>query len=79
MVRSIVLVEAACMFLAAQTQNKHTEKIYYLQYCLANSLSVFLARSYILNKPISINLCTTVRSWPASKVLVGSGRGICLM
>ena len=49
MVRSIVLVEAACMFLAAQTQNKHTEKIYYLQYCLANSLSVFLARSYILN------------------------------
>ena len=25
-----------------------TQKRYYLQYCLANSLSIFLARSYIL-------------------------------
>ena len=33
-------------FRPARFHNKHTE-LYYLQYCLANSLSIFLASSYI--------------------------------
>ena len=32
-----------------QTAEITTQKIYYLQYCLANRLSIFLASSYILN------------------------------
>ena len=48
-------------FLASQTPKIITQKLCYLQNCLANSLSVLLASSYIYNDPISIVLYFTMR------------------
>ena len=54
-----------------------TQKLYYLQYCLANSLCILLASSYLLNLPISINLCISTRLWPSGKFSAHSSRSVC--
>ena len=46
-----------------------TQKLYELHHCLANDSSIFLASSYIFNKPISLILCITTWLWPTGKVL----------
>ena len=56
-----VFYEAECSFSSRPTPEIIAQKLYYLKYCLANSLSVFLANLYILNYPISNILYFTVR------------------
>ena len=49
-------------FAATQTRII-TQKLYSLQHCLTNGSSLFLDSSYILNQPVSINLCIASRLW----------------
>ena len=48
-------------FPATQTPEIITQKLYYLNHCLANYLSMFLASSFIFGLPISIILYFTMR------------------